>query len=118
MKEKIIKFEEVYGAYAVIDGDYYEWTSRDGQPVFKRIDKKEFRKWEKDSEELASELISHFDGELILKEALMQIPKRDREKLKKLLRQKKEGVRDYKIKTRQHRCVDMKIGKFVLPIKG
>jgi len=99
--------------YIVINGDYYEAKRQDGEQIFKKVPKKKVEKRLKFVNEMVKKLKDSLDKEAILRESLMKIADNDLETLYGILN---NPTKKYKPKTREHRCVDMKIGNFILPI--
>jgi len=104
-----LKFDKEYG-YMKIDGKYYEGQHKNDKLIF--IEVKDVQKRIAKAKEMAKILEESLDRETVLMEAVMKLEKKDFEKLYKSLHSKKK----YKPVTRAHRCVDMKIGNFILPI--
>ena len=104
-----MKFDKEYG-YLKAKGKYYQMTQKDGKFAF-REDKEAKNKISK-AKEIAKKLKDSLDREAVLMESIMLLENKDFEVLYKML---KSG-RKYKPKTRKHYCVDMKVGKFVLPL--
>ncbi len=109
MKNETITFEREFG-YIKIKGKYYEPEEKDGKISFKEIENAKGRI--KKGKEMAKILEYALDKEAVLTESIMKLENKDFDMLYKSL---KSG-RKYKAKTREHHCVDMKIGNFVLPI--
>ena len=108
-----MKIEKKYD-YLIINGKYYEWSSKFGKPILKEVKESKIKENEKMAEKIAHKLKDNLDAEKLLKEILMKnIYERDLKKLYKLLFQSK---RNYKPKTRADHCVDMTIGRFILPL--
>jgi len=110
-KQKI-EFEKKWN-YLVKDGVYYEWENRDGKAVLVLADKKKIDEKEVKVKEIAKKIKEGLNPEAVITEALMQIGDKDIEKLYKLVNSTK---RKYKPKTREGHCVDMKVGRFIIPI--
>ena len=104
-----MKFEKEYG-YLKAKGKYYQMNQKNGKFTFKE-DKEAKIKISK-AKEIAKKLKDALDREAVLMESIMTLEDKDFEVLYKML---KSG-RKYKPKTRRHHCVDMKIGRFVLPL--
>lgn len=113
MKKRPI-IEKLYG-YLVINGEYYQIDrDRQGKPTFKIQDKKRIEQKLVKAREMAKKLKENLDGEKVLTEALMiNFADKDFDKLYGQLFQSK---RVYKPKTREHHCVDMKVGNTIIPI--
>lgn len=106
------EIEQKYG-YLIVDGEYYKDRSRDGKPGFKLVSKKEVTKAEKMSKEIAEKLKDSLDREKVIREAIMKLPISELEVLHNTVFNEKRKVN---AKTREHHCVDMKVGNFILPI--
>ena len=111
MKEEI-KFEKKFN-YLVFKGKYYEFKSKDGKPIIAEVNKKVVEEKLKKVKQIAVKLKEGFDTIAVLTEKLMQMDDKSLNTLFKLLFKSK---RKYKPKTREGHCVDMKIGRFILPI--
>jgi hypothetical protein len=112
---KVEEFDVKFG-YLVINGEYYEGSqSKTGSPTLKRLDKKVIENKISKARKIAKKLKNSLDREKVITEAVMLISDKDVNKLHKMLF---EGGRNFKPKTREHHCVDMKVGNFVLPIVG
>jgi len=107
-----MKYAKKFG-YHLIDGKYYEETSVGGIPTFKKVSEKEIDKLDMLADKIAEKLKDNLDTKMVLKESVMALFKKDINKLHKMLFKSK---RKYKAETREHHCVDMKIGNFVLVI--
>ena len=110
IKLKDIEFEKRHG-YLYMDGKYYEMKGNSGVGKFEFVEVKDVQERVEKAEEIAKELIKSFNGKAVLIESIMKMSKRDISTLYKNAVTKK-----YKAKTREHECVDMKVGNFVLPI--
>jgi hypothetical protein len=98
---------EMKGHFLVIDGDYYiAQVNEDGDFdtgafKFRRIEREKIDKMVKT---IAEKLKGSLDPEIVLKDALMELPEKDLKKLTlKLVKEKP------KITVRKH-CVQMKVG--------
>lgn len=111
-KNKEIKFENKFG-YLVCDGSYYELKGKDGKPTFVRVSKKIVDEKIKKVRQVAEKLKEGFDTVAVLTERLMQMDDKSIDTLFKLLFKSKIK---YKPKTREGHCVDMKVGRFIIPI--
>jgi len=107
-----ITLEKKWG-YITIKNKFYRITSKDGKPTFKEVPIKEIKKQKKLAEKIAKELKDKVDGEKILMEQFMGFKMKTLEQLEKIVFSEK---RKYKAKTRSHRCVDMKVGNFIIPL--
>jgi hypothetical protein len=95
-----------------VKNKYYEVFSdcRKGKLVFEEV--KDAKEKIKMSKKIAKLLEDSLDREKVLTEATMKMRMTDVKKLYAMLTSGKE----YTKVTREHRCVDMKIGNFILPI--
>lgn len=107
-----MRIDKKYG-YLIINGKYYEGTTKDGKPVFKEVKIDEIKDKITKAEKIADKLKTKVDVKKMLKEAVMRIPLDDIDKLYVMLFVDKKKK---KVKTREHHCVDVKIGNFILPI--
>lgn len=112
MKDKKIDLRQRYG-FLVINGKYFKDTSKDGQTMWVPANQKTIKKLEKMSKDIAEKLQEALDRKTVLVESIMRMTQRDIERLHNIVFNAK---RKYKAKTRKHRCVDMKVGGFILPI--
>jgi len=110
-----LKFDGKWGLY-IFNGKYYELSSADGSPTFKEIPTKEINERERMARELAAKLKEGVDAEKILVESFMTCF--DKAGLKKLHTAVMKSKRKLNVKTREHRCVDLKVGNFIVPIMG
>jgi len=106
------KIEKKY-SYLVIDGEYYTLDQKDGKPSFVKIAKSKVRAIEKKVERIAERMKEGLDSKAVLVEALMNLDIKDIDKMENLLFKSK---RKYKPVTRKHHCVDMKVGRMIIPI--
>ncbi len=109
---KNFNIEYKYG-YALINGEYYEHGSKDGKVILKQVDRQRVEKKIEKCNRLAKELKKNLDSHKVMMEAIIRFPDRDIDKLTKMLF---ESKKKYTVKTREHRCVDMKVGNFIIPI--
>ena len=109
---KNFKAEFKYG-YTLINGKYYEAGSKDGKTILKQVDRDKVEKKIKKCDKIANELKKNLDSHKVLMEAIMKFSNKDLDKLDKMLFASKKK---YTVKTREHRCVDMKVGNFIIPI--
>jgi len=94
------------------DGKYYQVEMIRGKPIFKDITKDVEDKLEV-VDDITDKLYKKVDAKKILKEALMRMEKDDVNKLYMMLFKDKK---QYKVKTREHHCCDLKVGNFIVPI--
>ncbi len=113
MKDKK-EIEKQYGFW-IIEGKHYKSAplSKDGKAVLVEVSEKEVKKKIKKLKELAERLKENLDGEAVMIEALSKLEDEALEQIHNVVFNIK---RKTKIKTRKHYCVDMKIGRFVVPI--
>lgn len=102
-----------YGFW-IIDGKYFKPDVRkDGKCAMVEVNKKEVKKLGKRIEELAEKLKENLDNKSVMKEALSKLDNNTLEELHNAVFNVKKKI---KAKTRKHYCVDMKVGKFIIPI--
>ena len=99
--------------YLVINGQPYKDKTKRGQVIFEKVSKQKFDMLDKEADELAEKLKASLDSKKVLKEALMKIDEKGLHTLYKSVIKKKKN---FKAQTREHACVDMQIGNFILPI--
>ncbi len=104
--------EKKYG-FLMINEEYYEETHKDGKPIFKKISKKRIKNAEKMAAEIAEKIKDSLDREKVIRESIMKLEIPELESLHNTVFNAKRKV---KAKTREHHCVDMKVGNFILPI--
>ncbi len=106
-----LEFEKEHG-YVKIKGKYYlpEEDGMKGILQFKEV--KDAVQKIKKAKEIAKHLKDGLDREIVLTEAIMKLEPKEFDTLYKMFKSGKK----YKQKMREHRCVDMKVGNFVLPI--
>lgn len=102
------RFDLIY-----INGKYFKEISRNGKVFWKKVPIEEIEELENKAEEVAEKLLEHLDRKKVLVEALRKIHPDDLNTVHRMLF---EDKKNYKIKTRENHCVDMKIGNFILPI--
>jgi len=107
---KDMEIERKFGYY-IIDGEYYEMKGNSGHGKFTFVKAKDVQEQVDKAEEIAEVLVKSFNGKAVLVESIMKLGKTE---IKTLYRNAVE--KGFKAKTREHECVDMKIGNFVLPI--
>ena len=106
------EFDLEYG-YIKRDGKYYELDDEKGLTGKLKIkEAKDAKEKIKKAKVMTKHLEESLDREAVLMASIMKLENTDFEILYKMV---KSG-RKYKPKTRQDRCVDMKVGNFVLPI--
>ena len=112
MIKKDVKIDKKYG-YLVVDGKYYDVTTVLGRPTFKKINISEIKAKLKKAEKIAEALKTKVNVKAILKESVMKIDLKDINKLYKIMF---ESKKKFTPKTREHHCVDVTVGNFILPI--
>ncbi len=106
------EIQKKYG-FLMIDNQYYEETHKDGKPIFKPVSKAKVNKAEKMAKEIAEKIKDSLDREKVIREAVMKLELPELESLHNTVFNAK---RKAKATTREHHCVDMKVGNFILPI--
>ncbi len=104
--------EKKYGML-IINGEYYEQTTKDGKPKFKPVSKTKVNRAENMAKEIAEKIKDSLDREKVIREAIMKLEIPELEALHNTVFNEK---RKAKAKTREHHCVDMKVGNCILPI--
>ena len=113
-KEKMIESIEKRYGYIYIDGDYYEGTTKDGKPVFKKQPRKKVEERIKMAKDIAVAIQDSLDPVAVLTESIMRFEeKKDIDHLHNIVFNSKKK---FKAKTRTHHCVDMKVGNFIIPV--
>ena len=104
--------------YLVIDGKYYKPKSMRGKNIFEEVSKTKVKRNLKLINEIVKKLKDSLDKEAVLRESLMKYV--DDEYGDKWLRDIHNALynskRKVKPKTREHHCVDMKVGNIIIPI--
>ncbi len=108
-KEKI---ERRYG-YLIVDDKYYELSTEGSVTSFIEVNKKKVKKKIKLMQEISDKLKESLDKEAVLMEALSDL---DEEYLEMIHNNLYNSKRKVKPVTRKHHCVDMKVGKLIIPI--
>lgn len=111
-KDKVIM---EYG-WLKIGNKYYkpEVIKEYGRPGYIAVDNKKVEKRIKLLKEIAEKLKASLDPEMVIMEALSKID--DELYIESIHNALYNSKRKVKPKTRRHHCVDMKIGKLMLPI--
>ena len=113
-KRKEINFTKVereFG-YLKIGNKHYELiVDRKSDGLQKFVEVKDYNQRIAIAKELTEKLKNSLDREKILMEVLMKQSTHSLNGIKKEL-----GIKKTKAKTRRHHCVDMQIGRYVLPI--
>ncbi len=110
MKKEVI--ERKYG-YLMVDGKYYELNTEGNVTSFVEVNKKKVEKKLKLMQEISDKLKESLDKEAVLMEALSNL---DEEYLEMVHNNLYNSKRKAKPITRKHHCVDMKVGKLIIPI--
>jgi len=108
------EIEKEYGFW-IIGGKHYQASpqSKDGKAVLVEVSEKEVKKKTKKLKELAERLKENLDREAVMIEALSKLDDDTLEQIHNVVFNIK---RKTKIKTRKHYCVDMKVGRYIIPI--
>lgn len=109
-----VKVDKVYD-YILVGNDYYRYArDKMGRLNFVKQDRKLVELRIKKAKEMAKKLKDGVDGEKILVESLMtRFQPKEFDELYKMLFKSKIN---YKPRTREHHCVDMKVGNVIIPI--
>ena len=110
---KLIEIKKAYG-YFIVEGKYYEAIFKDGKEYWKKIDKKEIKELEDMNKKIVKKISEKLDREAVVAEALRKMEKPELEHLHRMLF---IDDKKYTVKTREHHCIDMKIGNYILPIR-
>jgi hypothetical protein len=106
--------------YLLINGKYYKPEMLRGETIFREISKTKVLKNLKLIEEIIEKLKDNLDKKAILRESLMKYSQDIGDEGEKWLIALHNALynskRKVKPKTREHRCVDMKIGNIIVPI--
>ena len=97
----------------IINGKYFVIDVVRGHPVPKEISKKEFDTKVKKVEKMAKLLEEGLDKKAVLMESIMKLDDENFKVFEGILLKSKIN---YKPRTREHHCVDIKIGNFILPL--
>lgn len=110
--KKEIKKE--YGFW-IIDGKHYQTVpeKRDGKAVLEEVSEKEVERKIKKVKELAERLKENLDKEVVMVEALSKLEDNALEQIHNVVFNIKKKI---KIKTRKNYCVDMKVGRNIIPL--
>lgn len=106
------KIEREYG-FLKLEGKYYKSKMVNGRNCFEEVSKETFEKKIKLIKEISTKLKDNLDKEAVLHEALSQLDDFYLDQLHNTLYNSKRKVKPI---TRKHHCVDMKVGKMVIPI--
>jgi len=104
--------QKKYG-FLMINGEYFEETHKDGKPLFIKVNKKKIEKIEKMAGEIAEKIKDSLDREKVIRESIMKLTLDEVEQLHNTVFNAK---RKAKAKTREHHCVDMKVGNIIIPL--
>ena len=115
MKENNITKE---WGYLKINGKYYQPQMLRGETIFKEIPEAKMKSNLKLINEIVEKLKDNLDKEAVLRESLMKYSNDlEGEKwLRELHNALYNSKRKVKPKTREHHCVDMKVGNIIVPI--
>jgi hypothetical protein len=94
------------------EGKYYAIDMERGKPKIKDITDK-VEKQLALADEISEKLYKKVDSKKIMTEALMKLEPEEIQTLYIMLFKDKK---QYKVKTREHHCCDVKVGNFILPI--
>lgn len=108
-KQEIIR---EYG-YLKIDNKYFEPKQVDGHTSYVEVSPEKAKKRLDMITKIAKTLKDNLDKEAVLKEAVSRL---DDDAIAVLYTSLFNNLKKLKPKTREHHCVDMKIGNFILPI--
>jgi len=109
-KQELVK---EYGFW-IINGKYFKPdVTKDGKCAMTEVSKKEVMRKGKQLKELTEKLKENLDSEAVMMEALSKLDDLALEQLHNAVFNIKKKI---KAKTRKHYCVDMKVGRFVIPI--
>jgi len=112
-----MKFEKKWNYLVVKNGkkeEFYELDYEDGKPIVKKVLKKQIKDKLRKVKKIVKELKAGVDVEAILEEKLMS--NFDDKLLEKLYNLLFKSKRKYKIRTRKHHCVDLKVGRMIIPL--
>ena len=102
-----------YG-YLKVNGKYYEFDEKSPERTsYKEVDNKKVKAKIEICKEITEKLKESLNKEDVLMESLTKLPQAYLEQLHNALYNSKRKI---KPKTRRHHCVDMKVGKLVIPI--
>jgi len=111
MKKSKSEVTQEYG-FLKVDGRYFESVPDGDRLKYLEVDKKKVDGKINLVKKIAEKLKDKLDREKVLCEALCKL---DIDYLEQILGTLNSPVKK-KIQTRKHHCVDMKIGKFVIPL--
>lgn len=108
------EIEKEYGFW-IIGGTHYQASplSKDGKSVLVEVSEKVVKRKIKKLKELAERLKENLDREAVMIEALSKLDDGALEQIHNVVFNIK---RKTKVKTRKHYCVDMKVGRYIIPI--
>jgi len=110
MKEKV---EMEYGLLKIGNRYFEPGTAGQGRPAYTEIDSKKVKERLTLLKEIATKLKDSLDKEAVLMEALSKL---ENEYLQQLHNALYNSKRETKPKTRRHHCVDIKVGRMIVPI--
>jgi hypothetical protein len=100
--------------YLKVNGKYYEFNEKSSERTsYLQISADKVKKKIKIAKEITEKLKNALNKEAVLMESLTKLPQEYLEQIHNSLYNSKRKI---KPKTREHHCVDMKVGKLVIPI--
>jgi len=100
--------------YLKVDGKYYEFNEKSPEATsYLQVSPEKVKKKIKIAKEITEKLKNALDKDAVLMESLTKLPQEYLELIHNNLYNSKRTI---KPKTRAHHCVDMKVGKLVIPI--
>ncbi len=111
-KKKSEEIRKHYG-YLIVDGKYFKANIDGSETTFKQVKESEVKKKIKLMEDISEKLKDSLDKEAVLMEALSNLEEEYLEMIHDSLHNSKRKVKPV---TRKHHCVDMKVGKMIIPI--
>lgn len=100
--------------YLKVDGKYYEFNEKATERTsYLQVDAKKVKEKISLAKEITEKLKESLNKEAVLMESLTKLPTNYLEQIHNTLYNSK---RKAKPRTRRHHCVDMKVGKLVIPI--
>jgi IS30 family transposase len=100
--------------YLKIDGKYYEFNEKSPESTsYLQVSPEKVKKKIKIAKEITEKLKNSLDKEAVLMESLTKLSTEYLEHIHNSLYNSKRKI---KPRTREHHCVDMKVGKLVIPI--
>lgn len=96
-----------------VDGRYFKPEHKGEHLCYVEVKEEEFKNKVELVKKIAGKLKDSLDQEAVLKEALSKL---DEEYLEQILGALEHPTKQVKAKTREHHCVDLKVGKLTIPI--